>query len=886
MAAIRSLQRAFAGGVLTPEFFGQIEDAKYQTGLVTCRNFIIKPHGPVANRPGTRFVLEVKNSAQTVKLIPFIYSTTQTMCLEVGQNYIRFHTQGGTLLDPVSGLPYEIATPYVEADLFDLHYVQSDDILTITHENYPPSELRRLGATNWTLTPIQFASVLAAPTNLVATATTAGSGGTAVAMNYVVTAVDSTGIEEGLPSNIGTCNNNIFGTGAVNTLTWSAVNGAIRYNVYRQDNGLYGFLGQTDQVTFLDTQASELTPDLSQTPPIQNTPFTAGGITSVNITSGGGGYTSSNIGYTVTTSTGSGFVGTPVVVSGVLTGFTVVYPGQNYAPTDTITITGGGSATKATGTFTFSKQPVANQTIIVNGVTWTFVASGAGTARTVIGSTLAATLLQLAVDLNASTNTSINIATYTANTSTNVLAVSFDTPGTGGNVFTLGKGTAASAVSGTTLAGGTNSGTATATPVIGSQTGNYPGAVSYFQQRRDFGGTPLQPQNLWMTRTGTESNLSYSIPTHDDDSIAFKISATQANAIRHFVPLQSLIVLTSSAEYRITSINSDAITPSSVSVTPQSFVGASMVQPVIAKNNLIFVADRGGHWNEMAYAWQANGYLTQDIALRAPNLFDGFDTVDMALAKCPYPLIFGPRSDGQLIGMTYVPEQQINAFHSHDTYTAAGQSVFESICIVPEGVEDAIYVSVARVIGGVTKRYIECFANQLNESRATAYHVDCGITYSGTPISAITGGLSHLIGETVSILADGLVQPQQVVNSSGGLDKALPFAATNIQIGLQITSDLQTLPLAFEAQAFGQGRQKNVNKVYLRVSNSAGILAGPTFDKLVTARVQTVPPTLLTDEVPIPLTPSWTNTGQMCVRQTDPLPLTIVCLSLEAEIGG
>ena len=94
MPNIRTLQRSFGGGEVTPEFFGRIDDAKYQSGAATMRNFIPLPHGPAMNRPGFAFVREVKDSTKAVRLIPFTYSTTQTMVIEMGTGYFRFHTQG------------------------------------------------------------------------------------------------------------------------------------------------------------------------------------------------------------------------------------------------------------------------------------------------------------------------------------------------------------------------------------------------------------------------------------------------------------------------------------------------------------------------------------------------------------------------------------------------------------------------------------------------------------------------------------------------------------------------------------------------------------------------------------------------------------------------
>ena len=94
--SIRKVQQGFVGGELSPMMYGRFDDQKYQQGLAVCRNFICRPQGPVVNRPGFRFVRKVKDSSKAVRLIPFIFAVDQTMCLEFGEKYIRFHTQGQT----------------------------------------------------------------------------------------------------------------------------------------------------------------------------------------------------------------------------------------------------------------------------------------------------------------------------------------------------------------------------------------------------------------------------------------------------------------------------------------------------------------------------------------------------------------------------------------------------------------------------------------------------------------------------------------------------------------------------------------------------------------------------------------------------------------------
>jgi hypothetical protein len=694
MTTTRTYSRSFSGGEITPEMFGQLADAKFQTGLATCRNFVVLPHGPVANRPGTRFVRAVKDSTKKTRLIPFTYSNTQTMIIEMGAGYFRFHTQGATLLS--SGSPYEVSNPYAEADLFDIHYVQSADVLTLVHPGYAPRELRRLGATSWSLTTISFASALAAPTSVTATATAATVDPavtwrpSATTQEYVVTSVGSDGIEESVASSTASCSNMLLESGAYNTIAWTGATGASRYNVYRRSSGLWGYVGQSDTTSFKDGgDEGYIRPDLSITPPIATDPFNA--------------------------------------------------------------------------------------------------------------------------------------------------------------------------------------------------SNKYPGAVSYFEQRRVFAGSNNLPQTVWMTRTGTESNLNYSLPVRDDDSIEFRLAAREANQIRHLVPLGDLVLLTAAAEWRLNAGGADAVTPTQISVRAQSYVGANQAQPVVVNNNVLYAAARGGHMREMAYNWQANGYLTGDMSLRAPHLFDGYDIVDLAYAKSPVPVVWAVSTSGKLLGITYVPEQQIGAWHQHDT-----DGVFESVAVVSEGSEDAVYVVVKRTLNGTVTRCVERFGSRLFTDDEDAYFVDCGVTYDSTPATTITG-LTHLNGEIVSILADGAVQPQQVV--TGG-EITLDVEASVVHIGLPIEADFKTLPLALEVPGAGQGRPKNVNRVYLRVYRSSGVFAGPDTSNLTELKQRTSepwgsPPALISDEVEIDVLPDWDNSGgQLVIRQSDPLPLTVCSLSLDVAIGG
>lgn len=185
------IQNNFNGGEWSPLTFGRSDIAKYKNGLETCLNYVPTAQGGLTRRPGTKYVANTKTN-QAVRLVSFEFSITQAYVLEFGNGYVRFYTNEGQLLS--GGSPYEVVTPYTTADLWDLAFTQSADVLYISHPNYKPRKLQRAGALSWSLATISFLDgpyliLNSTATTLTASATT-GSGVT-------LTASSTTGINGG-----------------------------------------------------------------------------------------------------------------------------------------------------------------------------------------------------------------------------------------------------------------------------------------------------------------------------------------------------------------------------------------------------------------------------------------------------------------------------------------------------------------------------------------------------------------------------------------------------------------------------------------------------------------------------------------------------------------
>jgi hypothetical protein len=116
MTTLYPVQDTFVRGEISPRLHARASLDLYRAALSKCENFVTLPHGGIRKRGGTIFVGEVKNAAKTTRGIPFIFSSEQAYCLEFGDFYIRVYAYGarvGTV---------EIASPYADADLFDLAY--------------------------------------------------------------------------------------------------------------------------------------------------------------------------------------------------------------------------------------------------------------------------------------------------------------------------------------------------------------------------------------------------------------------------------------------------------------------------------------------------------------------------------------------------------------------------------------------------------------------------------------------------------------------------------------------------------------------------------------------------------------------------------------------
>lgn len=766
------IQPSFASGELAPSLYARVDLAKYQTGLKLCRNFIVMPYGGIKNRPGTVFIAQTRNNG-LARLIPFEFNDEQTYVLEFTYQRIRVYKDGG-IVESSPGVPYEIITPYTGAQLFDLNFTQSADVMTIVHPLHAPRTLSRLDHDNWTLALISFLPGTLPPTDLTGTTIAGGSGDT-TAFRYVITSVSDADVpEESLPSDppfsINSFNNK---PGANLSWTASPSTNVDYYNVYKDNNGsgIFGFIGRADGTAFTD---------------------------------------------------------------------------NNILPTKT------------------------------------------------------------------------------------------DTPPAGKNPF--------------------------------EGTGNYPGAVGYYQQRLCFAGSDQGPQTLWMSKTGNFYNFGYATPVKDDDSITLTIASRQVHRFRHLIQLQELLGLTTGGEWVFRGAET-GITPKTVQARVQSYNGSSRIPPIVVNNSAIYIQSRNNVVSSLAYSFESDGFSGEDLTKYSPHFFRGYQLMDWTFQQVPDRLVWAVRNDGTLLCMTFLPEEQLIAWHQHVTDGAV-----ESVCSIAEGDEDALYMVVRRQINGQMRRYVERMASRRVERVEDAFVVDCGLTYDGrntdpahrlsitagttwkypeiVTLNAIghssfnsdligrtlrlthngetvrvevtevvsgtearaklmeicpetlrntetaqwglmaqtISGLDHLEGKTVSILTDGDVHPQQVV--TGG-SVTLQYAAAVIHVGLPYTAEAETLEVdwADRESTTKLDVRKVIPTVTLFLESSRNFKAGSGPGKLYEQKApyreqynEALP--LETGISSLKISTQWSEKGRVYIQQADPLPLTILAIIPDVVTSG
>jgi len=421
-----------------------------------------------------------------------------------------------------------------------------------------------------------------------------------------------------------------------------------------------------------------------------------------------------------------------------------------------------------------------------------------------------------------------------------------------------------------------------------SDTTGHPSCVTFFEQRLVFAGTTAQPQTIFFSKSGDYENMddNYHGTVADDDAIIYTIASNQVNAIRFMTATRTLIIGTAGGEFTVSGGATDAaITPTNILIKKQSNHGAANLDAVAAGNATLFVQRAKRKVRELAYNFDVDGYLAPDMTILAEHISEG-GIIQMAYQQEPNSILWMVRNDGQLIGFTYQRDQQVTAWHRHIFGGAfgSGNSVCESVAVIPtDDSEYQVWVIIKRTVNGSTVRYVEYLNNfDFDETDDTSFNfLDSQLAYDGSATTTISG-LDHLEGQTVSVLADGATHPDKTV-SSGSI--TLDRESEKVKVGLPYTSLLQTMRLDVGSQdGTSQGRTKRTFDVTIRMYESIGVEVGPDLNNMERIPFRSSADEMdqgigvFTGDKEVEFRGNYETDGFVYVRQTQPLPLTILSL--------
>ena len=404
------------------------------------------------------------------------------------------------------------------------------------------------------------------------------------------------------------------------------------------------------------------------------------------------------------------------------------------------------------------------------------------------------------------------------------------------------------------------------------------------EERLTFAGNIAEPLTTW--GSVVDDWTSFAEGTLDTDAIIFTlIGSGQQNRIRWLVSKDSLFLGTVGGEHLLGASKVDeALTPTNARARLQTTYGSENISALIVNQAILFVQRGGKKIREFLYNFDADAHKADDLTVFSEHITGG-GIVDMVYQRTPDPTLWCIRTDGEIAIMTYERDQKVFSWSRIFTNTnlagTSTKSVIESAAIIFGGTrsEDEVWITVNRQISGSDARYVERFTSRaMPSSVSDMKFLDSYITDTGGDTTI--EGLTHLIGQTVQVLGDGLVQATKVVNGSGVITAAT--TASKYQVGLGYTSTLK--PMKLDIADLGLATTKRINKAIVNVFETIGGEVGTS-----TSDFEDIPTgtgALARNHYQISMPGGYSREGDIIIRQTQPLPMTALSLTLEVGIGS
>ena len=836
------LKPSFAAGELSPALYGRTDLAKYDIGAACLENFIVLRYGGIRRRPGLKYLANTYENKKA-RLIPFNYSVGDNYVIEITAGKFKFYRDGRLLMNGSSAV--EVANNFSEEDLAEIKYTQSADMIFITHPKHFPMSLTRNSATDWSFSKLDisagpFEDANVGETKISSSATTGDVTLTASA-DYFTSDMEGQLLKIGhtmksqyikfnakikqAKTSIDLKQGTVFvlDIDGIDTLTFDKIK--VTWDGSGKDfTDKFSFDATTKTLTCIDNNFRQSIITLFK----NTTMFSVAIEYSGDV---------SDSGEVLLPPNGTIYVETFGFWSGTIilqrfdddtdTWVDLRSQTNNHTSNYNFTETNESNVVKKyrifSNDFDDTLWPNENEKQKGYVVLQCFASGYYGIVK----------ITQVNSARNASATVIRRLAETTATSDFSMQA------------WSVTKG--------------------------------FPACVGFYEDRLVFAGSKKHPQTYWLSKTGDYLNFDVSVPQQDDDAITGTLNNGQMNGIKAMVAFGELILLTAGGEYKLSGGN-NAITPSNQQAKAQEYRGINNLMPIVCGGRIVYIQSMGSIVRDFSYSYEQDKYTGDDVSLLASHLFEGHTIVSIAYQQTPNSIVWCVRDDGVLLGMTYIKEQDVFAWHKHTT-----QGKFVDVCCISGEAEDNAYFVVERD----GKHYIEMMASQIDvDDEKQQYFVD---SYTEDTDTNIVEGLERLEGKDVQILADGSVFPSaKVVNNK----VALGAKVDRVVVGLGYASTLETMPIEFNGNdGTFLSRKKRLSKLMILFKNSRGGLFGCKGNKLAEIKWRSSEAygdsiKLKTGKQYVVPASTWTDTLSVVVKQEDPLPMSILSIVPEIVAGG
>ena len=404
----------------------------------------------------------------------------------------------------------------------------------------------------------------------------------------------------------------------------------------------------------------------------------------------------------------------------------------------------------------------------------------------------------------------------------------------------------------------------------------YPRVCTFYQDRFILASSNQYPNYIWFSRTGDYSNFGVEKvggTITDDSAITLPVINRKMYDIRHLIPANDLLILTSGNEWIIDGSKTNC------NLRTQTQRGASECEPQYIGNRCVYVQARGCVVRDLGYSYESDNYTGADLTLFVKHLTKYRNFITSAYAQDPDSIVYYVTDDGNIDCLTYIPEQKVYAW-SH--FTTKGKYKYAES--VAEGEQDSLYVIVERDFKSGTVMCIERFEPMYNADNNNVY-MDCYIRQTSTEnISTIT--VPHLIGEDVQIVVNGRERPIKEVPPTAIIN--IDGKAQSVAVGINYTTRLRIPSIEMQIQdGTLQGRQLTMSRLSMNILNSFGGKIGRNFNHMDDI---SLPPLKLYSGDKVCILPKfdgvYSTDASVCILHEKPYPFNLLSVTREIEIGG